>query len=214
MSKCERYRQWMHDAVDGDLASERVEQLDGHLASCSECRRQMLDLQALVSAASELPKGIEPKRDLWPEIEGRLVEVKTPRVSLAHVGLAVAAMVIIGVALSVLMTPESKPQFLPADRSGVVLADHQTATLDGVRLEYREARAELLEVVQGRSQEISPETQKIIDNNLALIDRAIDEIETVLADNPGEGRLDRHLYLAYARQIELLRWAARMPSQT
>ncbi len=112
MSKCERYRQWMHDAVDGDLASERVEQLDGHLASCSECRRQMFDLQALVSAASELPIGIEPKRDLWPEIEGRLVEVKTPRVSLAHVGLAVAAMVIIGVALSVLRTPESKPQFL------------------------------------------------------------------------------------------------------
>ncbi len=106
------------------------------------------------------------------------------------------------------------PQLQPSADPGIVQADNRTAQLDDVRLEYRQARAELLEVVRARSGEVSPETLEVIESNLALIDRAIDNIEMALAANPDEGRLDRHLLLAYHRQIEMLRWAARMPSRT
>jgi len=214
MRKCENYRRWMDDAVDCDLEPDSMEQLEAHLDSCPECRRYMDDLRSLVTAAAGLPSEMEPSRNLWPDIEGRLTGQPSSRWPVRRVVLAVAALVVAGFALSQLRAPNTGLQLQLPTQPGVVQAGNQTATLDDVRLEYRQARDELLEVVQARSGEISPETMQVIENNLALIDRAIDDIETVLAANPGEGRLDRHLRLAYHRQIEMLRWAARMPSRT
>lgn len=214
MSGCERYRRWMDDAVDGVLRLEATDQLDAHLASCPHCRHQMDDLRSLVSAAAELPGELDPCRDLWPDIERRLEGAPAPR-RLAHrMVLAVAALVIVGVGLSLLRAHMTVPQGPAAVVGEVVQANSRTAPLDSARLEYRQARTELLEVMRARRGEVSPETLEVIESNLALIDRAIDDIERVLVANPGEGRLDRHLLLAYARQIELLRWATRMPSRT
>lgn len=213
MKECRDYRLWMHDAVDDDLAPDLREQLEMHLHSCPECHRHMDDLLSLVTAAAGLPGEVASSRDLWPGIEGRLTGVPSSRWLVRRVVLAVAALVVAAVGLSLLRAPVTGPQLQSSTQPGIVQADNRTATLDDVRLEYRQARDELMEVIQARSGEVSPETMQVIESNLALIDRAIDDIETVLAANPGEGRLDRHLRLAYHRQIELLRWAARMPSQ-
>jgi len=214
MKNCEHFRLWMHDALDGDLRPDFADQLEEHLDSCPECHRQMDDLRSLVASAAGLQGEMEPSRDLWPGIEGRLTGVPSSRWPIRRVVLAVAALVVAGFGLSLFRAPNTGPQLAPSTQKGIVQAKNRTATLDDVRLEYRQARDELLEVVQARRDEVSPETLQVIENNLALIDRAIDEIETVLAVNPGEGRLDRHLLLAYHRQIELLRWATRLPSRT
>ncbi|MEN8162891.1 MAG: zf-HC2 domain-containing protein [Acidobacteriota bacterium] len=213
MKQCKDSRRWMNDAVDGDLRPDLTERLEAHLDSCPECRRHMDDLRSLVTAAAGLSSELVPSRDLWPGIEGRLTGVPSSRWPVRSVVLAVAALVVVGFGLSLLRAPTTGPQLAPSADPGIVQAHNRTATLDDVRLEYRQARDELMEVVQARSGEVSPETLQVIENNLALIDRAIDEIEMVLAASPGEGRLDRHLLLAYNRQIELLRWAARMPSR-
>ncbi len=216
MKECKHYHRWMNDAVDGDLAPDLTERLEEHLDSCPDCHRHMDHLRSLVTAAANLPSEMEPSRDLWPGIEGRLTGQLPSRRPVRRVVLAVAAMaavVVVGFGLSLLRAPNSGQQSPSSTEKGIVQANNRTATLDDVRLEYRQARDELLKVVQARGGEVSPETLEVIENNLALIDRAIDDIETVLAVNPGEGRLDRHLLLAYHRQIEMLRWAARMPSQ-
>ena len=214
MKECEHFRLLMNDAVDDDLAPDLTDQLEVHLDSCPGCHQHMNDLRSLVTAAAALPSELEPSRDLWPDIEGRLMGMPSSQRTVRRVVLAVAALVVAGFALSLLRTPSTGPQLQSSMQSGIVQADSRTATLDDVRLEYRRARGELLEVLQARRGEISPETWQVIENNLALIDRAIDEIETVLAVNPVEGRLDRQLLLAYHRQIAMLRWAARMPSRT
>lgn len=213
MNQCETCRRWMDDAIDGDLRPDFSERLQMHLDECPACRRQMDDLRSLVVAAAKLPGAKEPTRDLWPEIEGRLSAVPSSHKVIRRVVLAVAALVVAALGLGVLRAPNSGNVILPQAEFGVVQADNRAASLDGVRLEYRQAREELLAVVQARRAEVSPETLEIIESNLALIDQAIGDIEKVLATNPGEGRLDRHLRLAYARQIELLRWAARIPSR-
>ncbi len=214
MKECKEYRLWMNDAVDDDLAPDQRERLELHLRSCPECHRHMDDLRSLVTAAAGLPSELEPSRDLWPGIEGRLMGQPSSRKLVRRVVLAVAALVVAGFGLSQLRTPNTGSQLQSSTQPGIVQAGNRMATLDDVRLEYRQARDELMEVIQARSGEVSPETMQVIESNLALIDRAIDEIETVLAANPGEGRLDRHLMLAYHRQIELLRWATRLPSRT
>lgn len=213
MIQCENYRRWMNDAVDGDLRPDFSERLETHLTECPECRQQMDDFRLLVAAAAKLPGEKEPARDLWPGIEGRMPVVPSSNKGVRRVTLAVAALVVAAVGLSVWRVQGPQAVMAPQADLGVVEAGNRAASLDGVRMEYRLAREELLAVIQARRTEVSPETLEIIENNLALIDQAIDEIEKVLAVSPGEGRLDRHLRLAYARQIELLRWAARIPSQ-
>ena len=214
MKDCENYLRRMGDAVDGDLRPELTERLEAHLDLCPDCLRHMDDLQSLVTAAADLPSEMKPSRDLWPEIEGRLTGLPSSRRPVRRVVLAAAALFVFGFALALLRAPNTRPQDPSPTESGIAQATNRTATLDGVRLEYRQARDELLEVVRARSGEISPETLEVIETNLALIDRAIDDIEMVLATNPGQGRLDRLLLLAYHRQIEMLRWATRLPSRT
>lgn len=213
MNQCENFRRWMDEAVDGDLRADFSGRLEAHLDECPACRRHKEDLRSLVVNAANLPGEKEPARDLWPGIEDRLSAVPSSHKTMRRVILGVAALVVAAIGLSVWRAPSSGPERLQQADLGVVQAANRAATLDGVRLEYRQAREELLAVVEARRADVSPETLEIIESNLALIDRAIDDIEKVLAANPGEGRLDRHLRLAYARQIELLRWATRIPSQ-
>lgn len=211
MNQCEHFQEWMNDAVDGQLPEDAMVRLEAHLASCSTCRLEMEGIQSLVAAGSALPSELEPNRDLWPGIQSRLDGAGTSRRKVHRLLAVVAALVVAGVGLVSLRNPDTRPQAMRDPGNDVVAAANSTATLDEVQLEYRHARSELLALVRAREGEVSPETWDVIEGNLALIDRAIDDIEKALAANPDEGRLDRHLRLAYHRQIEMLRWAVRMP---
>jgi hypothetical protein len=61
-----------HDYVDGALPASEKAELERHLASCAECRREVAFLNSLRQQAAALPQRLEPPRDLWPEIANRL----------------------------------------------------------------------------------------------------------------------------------------------
>jgi hypothetical protein len=72
-----------HDYVDGALpASEKVE-FERHLVSCAECRREVAFINSLRQQAAALPQRLEPPRDLWPEIAGRIAPKRNWRQILA-----------------------------------------------------------------------------------------------------------------------------------
>ncbi len=96
MKECKDYRRWMNEAVDDDLAPDLRDRLEMHMHSCPECHRHMDDLRSLVTAAAGLPSELEPSRDLWPGIEGRLTGRPSLRWPVRRVILAVAALVVVG----------------------------------------------------------------------------------------------------------------------
>lgn len=76
------------------------------------------------------------------------------------------------------------------------------STPSGVaRLEdrYLEARAEL-----------DPATRRMLDRNLRLVDRAMAEAQTALAENPGNSYLHHHVSRTMRHKAELLQVAVRM----
>jgi len=75
------------------------------------------------------------------------------------------------------------------------------------------ARTELLAILELRRHELSPETLQVVDNNLQLIDEAIDEIVLALGRDPDNAQLSHRLAAVYRQQIELLRTATRLPSE-
>jgi hypothetical protein len=79
--------------------------------------------------------------------------------------------------------------------------------------ELVKARNELLVALDARRGTVSPETLRVVDDNLELIDGAIERISAALADDPWNPRLANRLARAYRTQIELLQRANALPAE-
>jgi len=89
----------------------------------------------------------------------------------------------------------------PADPDRAVPA---AAADFGVR-RYDAAIAELEEVLEQRRSRLNPETVRIVEANLAIVDKAIDEARTALAADPASHYLNTHLANTMRRKVDLLR---------
>ena len=71
-SRHEALREQLNDFVDEKLDQQARRQIVEHLRDCSECRQEVADLRAVLTAGAELPTDVEPRRDLWPGIAERI----------------------------------------------------------------------------------------------------------------------------------------------
>jgi ribosome assembly protein YihI (activator of Der GTPase) len=69
-----------------------------------------------------------------------------------------------------------------------------------------------LDALEARRHELSPETQQVLEDNLDLIDEAMQRIADALREDPESDLLRKQLVGAYRQQIGLLERAVRMPS--
>jgi len=60
------------DYVDGELTGARLAALETHLARCPACEAEVASLRELKRCAAELPRDIQPARDLWPAISAAI----------------------------------------------------------------------------------------------------------------------------------------------
>ena len=211
----------LSEYVDGELDAEERAELERHLESCAVCARTVAQLRAVVATARAL-RPTEPVRDLWPDIalgieRGiRAPATVTPRarrrISFSVPQLAAAAVVV--ALASGLVGRHLRPE--PDRRAArpVPVAD------DAVRLAgeaapppgYADELARLQRTLdEGRSR-LDPNTVRILDKNLAVIDRAIRESQEALAVDPGNQFLQDHLERAYRGKVDYLREANAMLS--
>jgi hypothetical protein len=78
--------------------------------------------------------------------------------------------------------------------------------------EFETARAELLAVLDARSDDLPRETRATVNENLEIIEVQIAAISEELSRDPDNQRLARLLAVAYQRELELLQKAAALPS--
>lgn len=225
---CEDAEPRLQDFVDGHLAAAEERRMRAHLASCQGCRREERELRQLLTRVAELPRRIEPPRDLWPGVAERLGERPagpaelgeeghahaartlagpwtrwTPRQWLLQAAAAIVFMVA-GAGLSQLLSapaPESQAA-APGDESPAAV--EASLKLDAVEAEYLRAKDALWLLVYSRREEIPPVKLEIVQRNLEIIDGAIQEIREALAQDPGNLRLEHYLLAQHRRSIELL----------
>ena len=164
----------------------------------------------LLAKAAELPKEVEPARDLWPGIAARLGEagaaaarppVRWPLALAA--GIAVAS-------VSALLTWGLLRDPQPAD---AVVAHEPAVAADIVPVSYGPnsglsakelaARDELVAEFRGKFATLKPETREAILKNLAIMQSAADEIESALARDPASDMLQGMLVGTYKRELQL-----------
>lgn len=207
--------QQLSDYVDGELTAAESTVVETHVAQCDDCRAIIEQLRGLVAAAGAL-SGTPPEADLWPGIESRIatartvpVEVMTPgrRVTFTLPQLAAAAvllMLLSGGIVFLLRPASPQPETPIADAApladGIVPASLTDESFD-------DAVADLERILAAGRERLDPETVRVLEQNLATIDAAIEQSREALEADPANAFLNSHLVSARQRKIALLRRA-------
>jgi hypothetical protein len=229
MTPCEKVLGLLNDHADGELSPEDSRAVKEHLSSCARCASALEDLHRLLARAASLPRSLEPPRDLWAGIEARLANRATPdRLPAlpaptgwprplkpwAEPVLLWAAAVLLVVsagAASLLLSRHAPPRTEPARGA---LSGIETVGWRQMDRDYGRARVDLLRVVAERRDLLKPETRAVVDENLALIEKALTNIRGALEKDPANRTLMDLLGNTYRQEQDMLRRAAALPSDT
>lgn len=165
----------------------------------------------LLAKAAELPKDIVPQRDLWPAIAARLGQAgDAPAKPAFRWPLALAAAFLVA-SVSALLTWSLLRD--PQQANPPVIAEVPTADAGIVPVRYGPnsgisatelaARDALLGEFKSAFATLRPETREAIQNNLAVMQAAADEIDAALAKDPASGMLQGMLAGTYKQELNL-----------
>ena len=163
----------------------------------------------LENLTRDLPREIQPPRDLWPDIADQISrESLIPRRPRGWLPLALAASLLVAVTSTTtvwMMTPASGPAWETASLiwqdPGVVATRYAGA----VEAEFAPARVALHAQLPGRLDRLSQEARNSVLNNLHEIDTATREIRGAINRDPNAIYLVEMLVALYAREIDILR---------
>lgn len=230
----------LSEYMDGGLAPDDHAEVEAHLAECGECRRVLEDLRAVAAQARELgPR--EPTRDLWAGIaatieaptpesapEGaRVIQLPTgagdptggqrsPRRTFALTSPQLAAASVALIALSSWATWSLRPtpQAAATDAAVVEGVIQPAASEAAPPPELARELAGLEAAVSEVRDVLDPNTVRILQRNLGIIEQAIADSQRALAQDPENEFLREHLQRVYQRKAEYLRDAARVAERT
>lgn len=218
------------DYLDGDLDSRAAAEMEAHLRACSGCRALLRDLEEIQARARSLQE-LLPERDLWPDIAAGILagESGDPQVITLHppplpvprfegrfrrgfrfsylqAAAAGLALALFSGSLGALLAGALRPSQETAVEGTWPLAELVGQASPGLGEAAQEvARLEGL-LAQHRSR-LDPETARILEKNLLVIDQAIRESLSALDSDPGNAFLESHLARSVQAKAEYLREA-------
>lgn len=221
---CEQITTLLDDYVDAALEREDEALIRRHLAGCDTCRGVERSLRSLLERTATLPEAIDPPRDLWPAIDGRLDEIDRTRPIRPSrqaagsrgwsFGLMAATLLLAGLGAGYLLRGINQPAVMapPASDSPELLSSSEEIVAAEQAIVV--AKQQLQGLLDAQDNSLSPETVKMIDDNLAVIDEAIEEIRAALLQDPADQRLNRKLLNAHQRQLHLLQRATQIAARS
>ncbi len=210
----------LSEYLDGELGVAERAALEAHLDGCPACRATLAELRRVVARAQAL-EDAPPERDLWPVIArqlgsrqpdvvelarrrtGRRISFTVPQLMAAGIALMLVSAGAVWTALAsrgVTTAPPAAPALVAAP--GVVEAGSR-----GVA-RYDVAIADLERVLAQHRTELDSATVRVLEKNLAIIDRAIADARAALAADPSSAYLNNHLARTMRRKLDLLRQAS------
>lgn len=216
---------------DGSLDDEERRALEAHLSVCPECATALAEIDEVIRRARDLGD-VPPARDLWPDIEAALsahpagregvviplptkdpaVEARPAGLYLSRRQLAAAAVIValMSAAATWALAPRSTTRSVqvPASTQGVVMPASSRG--EGPPTALADELAHLEATLAVAQQRLDPSTVRIIQKNLDVIDRAIQDSQRALATDPADPFLREHLQAVYRQKADYLREATRI----
>ena len=222
----EHWTDRLSEYLDGEMSDAERGALERHLEACEACARTLSELRAVAARAAAL-EDRPPAGDLWPLIATEIgapaaaasdvVELASRRKPWARrVSLSVPQLLAAGIVL-VLLSAGSVLWLRPDLRApSPTLAGDSTAPggtpgagvlVDTRTRGYDAAVADLERVLSERREALDPRTVQVLEENLRIIDRAIERSRQALDADPTNPYLNQHLADTKQRKLELLRRA-------
>ena len=224
-------RHWtdrLSEYLDGELSPAERSSLEAHLGTCAECAHVLDELKAVVSRTRGL-QDTPPGRDLWsgieraiaslPQEDGQVIDFSARlgsidpleedgrlRLSLSQVAAASLILMVGSAAASWSLRPLVGSGSVEDDTG--IAAVVQVSLPVGVGESYSEELAQLEALLSEHRDELAPNTVRILEKNLGIIDRAIQESGEALAGDPGNEYLREHLERTVRRKVDYLRDAS------
>ncbi len=224
--KLDAFTSQLSEYLDDELSAAERRIVETHLAECEACRTTLKDLRRVITQAASL-KDSAPANDLWPGVDSRIRAGSTSarispfrRAISARLSFTIPQVAAAGLALMVL-----SGGLVWMARSGDPRADVQPIRAQGQEAEpalapanfadkhFDAAIAELERTLDEGRKSLDPETVRVLELNLAAIDRAIDQCRRALESDPSNVYLNTHLADARQRKLVLLRRATALATK-
>jgi len=209
--------QWtdrLSEYLDGDLTEPEKAALEAHLTTCAACRETLTGLRRIVAQARSL-EDRPPSRDLWSGVATRIGVARGGR----RLTFSVPQLLAAGIALAVLSGgsawllhpgPARVTAVQPAAPGTVPVAT--VGSTSAAERSYDSAVDDLERILAEGRGRLDSTTVRVLEQNLALIDRAIAQAQRAVAADSANVYLNTHLAETMRRKIDLLRQAAALVS--
>jgi hypothetical protein len=202
MSEHDPFLDQLNDYIDFELELDSTERLrvEHHLSGCAPCRLALEELTRVRFAALSLESPAPPD-EAWSRISsarGSRASKRSYRNPLFG-ALALAASLVLAAGAWLLSRPDEPPV-----QSSQELVDMVTEELRAAESHYANAIGGLEQVIQANDGVLSPELTLVLNENLDLIESAIDESRAALRTEPESTVAQESLLEALRRKVTLL----------
>ena len=206
--------------LDGELSVDECADLERHLESCDQCRIDLKQLRGVVGWAAGY-EGSEPANDVWPRIAAAITGTPSGVVDLGmrrrpqrRIRFTIPQTLVAAVALALVgaggwwLARATAPNQMAAviDVSATDAAATVTATIE-VAQKYGPAIADLERVLLQEQDALDSTTVRVLQQQLAIIDRALAEAREALARDPASDFLAGHYAAMMKKKLNVLRAA-------
>jgi anti-sigma factor RsiW len=218
----EEWTDKLSDYLDDELPEVERDRVKRHVATCAECARILDELSQVVATASALPIH-GPADDLWNGIAAQIA-ARTPAAAadgrrrvFTWAQLAAASVLLAlfsGWFAMRLIQPEPQSGIPRSAESrdgaaaGGQAGPEVMAAAGFDDAQYVAAVNDLREALQQGRGRLDAQTIATVEEDVRIIDEALDESRRALAQDPADGYLSGHLVKTAQRKLDVLRQAA------
>ena len=210
--RCAKAQRYISDHTDKLLNREQTQALEQHLKECPACTELLNEMKMIAEEAKKM-ESVLPSENLWATIESQIVRNSRKdesrlneagrffRFSLYSRELAFSMSgLLAGLVLMTLFyygIPFVKNEWRVPDQ----VASSQFKEVDR---HYQLAIEALNQAISEQNVELSPELTAVFEENLEIIDEAIQSFRTAMNEYPEDQEANEYLLICYKKKLELL----------
>jgi anti-sigma factor RsiW len=210
--------QWtdrLSEYLDGELKGSERALLEAHLERCEDCQETLAGLRRVVTRARSL-EDRPPAADLWAGVAQRIgAQQSVTPAARRRLTFSVPQLLAAGIALALLsasgawmLHPAVQTVAVQPASPGPADATVTPVGAPSAIRSYDAAVSDLERLLEQGRGRLDTATVRVLEQNLAIIDRAIADARRAVAADSANVYLNTHLAETMRRKVDLLRQAA------